>query len=258
MHGMTLPSRRIGIAARGMRSVTTMPAGRMRNAHAQRALAPEASPEVDLIKLVAGTDRGMAVFDESSRLAIEAAAEAACVSPAPVQEDVGGTWRLIYSSNFRRAAGGFGAAVGQVYQVIDMAAATVDNVVEFELPSPPFLSTSRPILRATLAHDLTVGSRGAGTGGGIDNATPFTLNFTGTRVSVLGGPGKSPWTAPELPNPFGPLPEPIKALVEEGAGNSATFFNLRVGSELRISRGAKDELRVYLRTGPLPSSREKA
>eukprot|EP00669_Euglena_mutabilis_P002641 TRINITY_DN13317_c0_g1_i1.p2 TRINITY_DN13317_c0_g1~~TRINITY_DN13317_c0_g1_i1.p2 ORF type:complete len:148 (+),score=35.00 TRINITY_DN13317_c0_g1_i1:159-602(+) len=114
--------------------------------------------------------------------------------------------------------------LGPVHQVFDAAARRVDNTVELRLPSLPSL----PVItvRACLQHRWV-------------EEPPRGTRIIFDRTEVDGGPFPRVML-PELPEFLRP-PDVLR---------SASFVNTFVDADLRISRGDRQELRIYVRDPP--------
>lgn len=166
-------------------------------------------------------------------------------------DKLAGTWRLIYSSGFN--GGSLGGSrpgppaafvptvLGQVYQVINAQTMTLDNVVElllnYGVPQLPFLPRPEPQaspgLRLSLHHTYEV-------------TPPSTVKivFESTSAKAIGPDflqGLPELGVPELPSFLKP-PKTFR---------SATFDVSFLDSSMRITRGDRGELRIYLRDRPL-------
>lgn len=161
-------------------------------------------------------------------------------------DQLAGTWRLIYSSGFNTGSLGgrrpgppavfVPLVLGQVYQRIDNNRGKLDNIVEFlfslPLPSLPFLpsyTTETPAVRLTLGHDFSVQS-------------PSTVEivYEDTSAQLLGSQFLDAFPRFDVPS----VPEflrPPRFL------RSATFNVTFLDSMLRITRGDRGELRIYLK-----------
>ena len=106
--------------------------------------------------------------------------------------------------------------LGQVYQRIDVEKGRVDNIVEVDVP---LLGT----IELCLEHDLRV------------EGDSYVITFTGTKV------GGSSFELPFLDS----LPQALKPPQQELS--SASFVNAYVDATMRVSRGDRGELRVYVK-----------
>ena len=105
--------------------------------------------------------------------------------------------------------------LGQVYQRIDVEKGRVDNIVNVDVP---LLGT----IELCLEHDLRV------------EGDSYVITFTGTKVA-----GSS------FPNVLDSLPQALKPPQQELS--SASFVNAYVDATMRVSRGDRGELRVYVK-----------
>lgn len=161
--------------------------------------------------------------------------------------ELGGLWRLVYSSGFaRRNTGGarpglpinlFPAQFGQIYQDINTTTNRLDNVVELRRPALPAPSWApiKPLpaeALLTLKHRLS-----------ITAPATVTITFTGTDVNLQGGLGGILNAVPqfELPN----LPQQLQL---PRKSRSASFEVVYLDEDIRITHGDRKELRVFLRT----------
>eukprot|EP00667_Euglena_gracilis_P012126 EG_transcript_12427 len=186
-----------------------------------------------LLEAVANLDRGLeATAADQQRVetacrALEAVDTAVAVSRAELQ----GRWRLLYSSGFARSQTLGGSrpgppkgilGLGPVFQVFRPEVERVDNTVELTLPAL-LPGVAAPTVKACLQHRwVDEGARGT--------------RIVFDRTEVQGGflPAV---TLPELPE-----------FLKPPAGlRSAAFVNTFCDADLRISRGDRDELRVYRR-----------
>jgi len=166
-----------------------------------------------------------------------------------------GTWRLIYSSGFN--SGSLGGSrpgppaafvpliLGQVYQVIDAQQGRLNNVVELlaniGLPRLPFLPVPTepqmiPGLRVTLGHSCTV-----------QGTADVRIVYDSTAAKVIGPElleGLPKLQVPELPEFLRP-PADFRA---------ATFTVTFLDDMMRITRGDRGELRIYLKDTDLDPS----
>lgn len=224
--------------------------------------APAAGDAVEAAKVwllltLASLDRGAAATasDVACVDAAVAALEALAGADSPPSPDnngaaapsfadrLSGLWRLVYSSTFagvQAGSQGFtgppgapGVRLGAVLQRIQPASARLDNILELSLPPPlPFgLSGTRgPTLCVQLRHEMEL----------VGEAV-VRLRFTEAVLRLRGARGAHPLA----------LPSPLRALGLEGAvpeglrgGSFCTSF---VDGQLRVSRGDRGELRVFLR-----------
>ena len=273
------------------------------SAHALRYL------KTRLLAAVAGLDRGSAAsaaaaaeVEATAAALVESAAgsfapvdlrwksgdDGASSSPLPALpgssgasvDDFAGTWRLLYSSAFARAArrgrrGGPSIGpfkLGQVFQVVSPYGGTLDNVVELVAPPPPlpplpsaltgFLkgavarvsggnssssssssessssssssSSSAPVVvTATLRHSLELGAGGPSA----------TITYEGADVRADGGLSGLLGSLPALSLPAG-LPAPLRPSVSQ---RTSAFDVLYLDGDLRVTRGERGELRVFVK-----------
>jgi len=235
-----------------LRAATTAPrggAGQRRSAVcSSRCAASTTGAETQeakqrLLFVAAPLDRGSAARP-SDRGAVEdavAALEASCSPPEDVTELLSGTWRLLYSSTFA-VAGPPGAGtplrLGAVQQRIQPARQRLDNIVELSV-SLPFVA---PVcVSATLRHSLELEGRTARIA-----FTELTLRpprgLRGARPVSLPGPAA---LAPGLDVLPGMRQAVEQAVVQ--AARAGTFDTTFVDGQLRVSRGALGELRVFVR-----------
>jgi hypothetical protein len=205
-----------------------------------------------LLYVVSGLDRGFSASSaaiaevEANIASLLSIAQPVNLSWTPAKEDkpstlalLNGTWRLVYSSAF--AKGGAptlpGYKLGQVYQAIAAYSSRLDNIVEFygtiNLPSLPGLPPVDPIVLTTnLKHYFEP----------VGGST-VSITFEDTEVKGTGGfnglLGKLPQFAlPQLPEGFRPSRE----------SRTSTFEEIFLDEDTRITRGARGELRVFVRT----------
>eukprot|EP00891_Asterochloris_glomerata_P000080 jgi/Astpho2/80/Aster-04553 len=230
------------------------------------ATPPEETPsdnkqyqKLRLLQSVAGLDRGFAAnttaaaLVESAALALAGTGEAVTLSWTPVDDEqatmqqLGGTWRLIYSSGF--SSGSIGGSrpgppaglipftLGQVYQVISPYTNKLDNVVELYskiIPPtlPGFPESKRAVLTASLKHSFEA------VGG-----SAVQITFEDTEVRATGGPLGTLGNLPEFMIPQ--LPEPLRPSRQ---ARTSTFDVLYLDNDMRITRGSRGELRIFVRT----------
>jgi len=203
--------------------------------------------KADLLRCLAGLDRGVAAFPTDQRrvddaaTALERSAQPSPQLNAAQVDDLGGRWRLVYSSGF--GSGSLGgrrpgppppaAQFGQVFQDIDTQKQQLDNVVElcFRPPSLPFWeSDPEPVVvELTLRHSYRV-----------SEPSTVTITFEGTSVDFRGPlaflRGLPSFSLPELPPGIRP-PADLR---------SASFDVTFLDGDMRITRGDRGELRIYL------------
>ncbi|KAH0450043.1 hypothetical protein IEQ34_020735 [Dendrobium chrysotoxum] len=190
---------------------------------------------------VSGLNRGLAASVEDLRLADSAAKELeAAGRPVVLSEDLDklqGKWKLIYSSAFSsRSLGGsrpgpptgrlIPITLGQVFQRIDILSKDFDNIVELQFGTPwPFPQIEAT---ATLAHKFEL----------IGTAN-IKITFEKTTVKPSGNLSQlPPLEIPRLPDALRP---------PSNAGNGE-FEVIYLDSDLRITRGDRGELRVFVIT----------
>lgn len=210
-----------------------------------------------LIAALCSLDRGIAANPQEALEVDELAAElealgggmvlswsATAESAVPTMEKLAGTWRLIYSSGFNSGSLGgrrpgppaalVPSVLGQVYQRVDKDKQRLDNMVEFlfnyPLPPLPGLSPPKelPMLRIILGHSFEV-----------SGSNTVTITYDDTRLRLLGLPfisGPPPFDLPQLPEALRP-PKQFR---------SASFDVTYLDGRMRITRGDRGELRIYL------------
>ena len=194
-----------------------------------------------LVKVLAALDRGVAASDDDRAFVgdlIDDLERAADVPrDASLEKALDGEWRLAYSSTFageQPGSQGFtgapgqgapGVSLGAVYQRLNAELKTCDNVVCLRSPLPGIAGT------ASLGHEYVVDGVG------------MKISFTG--VTVESSPfGSMPF---KLPSPLDALPKEARdALVGAGA-QSGSFETTYVDADVRVSRGDRGELRVFVR-----------
>ncbi|VFQ65951.1 unnamed protein product [Cuscuta campestris] len=197
------------------------------------------SLKLKLLSTVSGLNRGLAASDDDLRKADDVAkALEAAGGPVDLQADADllqGRWKLIYSSAFSsRTLGGSRPGppigrlapinLGQVFQRIDVFSRDFDNIVDLELgapwPFPPLQVT------ATLAHKFE-----------LVGTSKIKIAFEKTRVKTRGSLSLLP--ALEVPK----LPDVIRPASNRGSGE---FNVVYVDSDMRVTRGDRGELRVFV------------
>ncbi|XP_050371958.1 plastid-lipid-associated protein 6, chloroplastic [Argentina anserina] len=195
--------------------------------------------KLKLLSAVAGLNKGLAASEDDLRKADAAAKELeAAGGPVDLSTDLDklqGRWKLVYSSAFSsRTLGGsrpgppigrlLPITLGQVFQRIDILSKDFDNIVELQLgapwPLPPIEVT------ATLAHKFEV----------IGSAS-VKIVFDKTTVKTTGSLSQLPPL--EIPK----LPDGLRPSSNTG---SSEFEVTYVDSDTRITRGDRDELRVFV------------
>lgn len=218
-----------------------------------------------LLACVAGTDRGFAV-SASQGAQVAAAAEALAAAGGPVNlgdiaagganagqqaaGELAGLWRLVYSSGFASTGSTGGlrpglplgllpAQLGQVYQGISDASGRLDNIVTLRRPALPnllpFLPPNEPaVATLTLKHTYTV-------------VAPDTveIRFIGTDANLEGGVAGLLSAIPEIQIPE--LPEALRP-PERKQSPKFSFRVTYLDEDVRITKGDRGELRVFLRT----------
>ncbi|NP_001315833.1 probable plastid-lipid-associated protein 6, chloroplastic precursor [Malus domestica] len=198
-----------------------------------------ASLKLNLLSAVSGLNRGLAASGEDLQKAEAAAKEIeAAGGPVDLSTDLDklqGRWKLIYSSAFSsRTLGGsrpgpptgrlLPITLGQVFQRIDIFSKDFDNIVELELgapwPLPPVEAT------ATLAHKFE-----------LIGSSRVKIIFEKTTVKTTGNLSQLPPL--ELPK----LPEGLRPPSNPGSGEFDVTY---LDADIRITRGDRDELRVFV------------
>lgn len=157
-----------------------------------------------------------------------------------------GRWRLVYSSGF--AGGSLGGArpgppsalvpltLGAIYQDIFVNAGELDNVVtltaKLSLASLPWVEAEPPAITARLKHTFS-----------IEGASTVRIVFENTIVKSSGGIGGWLDSVPQFATPE--LPETLRPSTAGARG--ATFDVTFLDERMRITRGDRGELRVFLR-----------
>ncbi|CAG9467351.1 unnamed protein product [Pedinophyceae sp. YPF-701] len=202
-----------------------------------------------VLRAVAGTDRGLSAsplqISEIDDLVIQLELFAD-ESEGGLQADpslLGGRWRLVYSSAFGKGryggrypgptAGLVPFRLGQVYQRIQLGPMRLDNIVELLFPPPlfplPGIGSEAPTAQLTLSHDLAlVGPR------------TVQITFTDTTARVTGGGALANLQPLKLPE----LPEPLRPPTELRQANFDVSY---LDRDMRITRGDRGELRVYVK-----------
>ena len=204
-----------------------------------------------LLCLLPSLDRGIAASSDDvarvdtlvSQIEAFGGAVILCSNLADVLD---GRWRLLYSSGFsggnlggRRPgppAALFPLALGPVYQDIFVRAGELDNVVtltaKFSLASLPFVNAEPPAVNARLRHSFT-----------IDGAATVRIVFENTMVKTSGGIGNWLGRGPQFDTPQ------LPASLREGTASArgATFDISFLDEKMRITRGDRGELRVFLK-----------
>ncbi|KAK9991751.1 hypothetical protein SO802_026736 [Lithocarpus litseifolius] len=197
------------------------------------------SLKLKLLSSVSGLNRGLAANEDDLRKADAAAKEledaGGLVDLSNDLDKLQGRWKLIYSSAFSsRTLGGsrpgpptgrlLPITLGQVFQRIDILSKDFDNIVELELgvpwPLPPVEVT------ATLAHKFEV----------IGSAK-IKITFEKTTVKTTGSLSQLPPL--ELPR----IPDALRPQSNRGSGEFEVTY---LDTQIRVTRGDRDELRVFV------------
>jgi hypothetical protein len=193
-----------------------------------------------LLSAVAGLDRGL-VANEADVMTVESAAKKLEASGGIVDLSTGldklqGRWRLIYSSAF--ASGSLGGlrpgpptgrlplTLGQVFQRIDIVGREFDNIVNLQIVTPWPLPPIEVI--ANLAHSFELVGRAS-----------IRIIFEKTIIQTAGSLSQLPPV--ELPQ----LPEFLRPPSSVRSGDFEVTF---VDDDLRVTRGDRGELRVFLKS----------
>jgi len=99
-----------------------------------------------LVKTIDGTDRGMSTSKASLATLKECFEELEALGREGTEKNISGTWKLVWTTEketlfILENAGLFGTSAGEVFQVIDTAAGTLQNVIEFR-PEGAFIVNS--------------------------------------------------------------------------------------------------------------------
>ena len=183
-------------------------------------------------------------------------------------DDLAGTWRLLYSSAFARAArkgrrGGPAVGpfrLGQVFQAVSPYGGTLDNVVELVAPPPPLPSAVAGFLRGAVAR--VTGNKASSSSSSSSSSSPApvvvtatlrhslelgaggptaTITFEGVDVRADGGLSGLLGSLPALSLPAG-LPAPLRPSASQ---RTSAFDVLYLDGDLRVARGERGELRVF-------------
>lgn len=192
-----------------------------------------------MLNAVSGLNRGLAASEEDLRKADAAAKDLeAAGGPVDLERDLDklqGRWKLAYSSAFSsRTLGGsrpgppigrlIPITLGQVFQRIDVVSKDFDNIVELRFgtpwPLPPAEAT------ATLAHKFE-----------ILGSTKIRITFEKTTVKATGQFSQLPPL--EVPR----LPDSLRPPSNTGEGEFDVTY---ADEDLRITRGDRDELRIFV------------
>lgn len=209
-------------------------------AAATPSTGPLSSLKAQLLNAVAGLDRGL-VANETDVMTADSAAKKLEASGSIVDLSTGldklqGRWRLIYSSAF--ASGSLGGlrpgpptgrlplTLGQVFQRIDIVGREFDNIVNLQIFTPWPL----PLIEVTanLAHRFELIGRAS-----------IRIIFEKTIIQSAGSLSQLPPL--ELPQ----LPEFLRPPSSLRSGDFEVTF---VDDDLRITRGDRGELRVFLKS----------
>lgn len=217
-----------------------------------------AAVKQQLVSMLASLDRGAAATEDQAqrvdnlarRLEVLGGAVAlGWEKPAsggkPGMALLDGRWRLLYSSGFtsgslggRRPGPSFGSlplTLGPVYQDIYTDKSELDNVVElflrFSLASLPGVPAGVPSATACLRHSFQ-----------IIGSNTIEITFDDTEVKLAGGlqgwlDNLPTFSVPKLPE-FLQAPKGVR---------SARFDVVFLDESMRITRGDRDELRVFLK-----------
>jgi PAP_fibrillin len=99
-----------------------------------------------LLSTIDGTNRGQSTSKASLAIIKECFEELEASGPVGTEKSISGTWRLVWTTEketlfILKNAGLFGTNAGEVFQVIDTAAGTLQNVIEFP-PEGAFIVNS--------------------------------------------------------------------------------------------------------------------
>lgn len=192
-----------------------------------------------LLSTVSGLNRGLAASEDDLRRADAAAKELETAGGAvDLSSELGklqGRWRLVYSSAFSsRTLGGsrpgpptgrlLPITLGQVFQRIDVVSKDFDNIVELELGAPWPLPPAE--VTATLAHKFE-----------LIGPAKVKIVFEKTTVKTSGNLSQLPPL--EVPR----IPESLRPSSNPGSGDFEVTY---ADSDLRVTRGDRDELRVFV------------
>ncbi|KAK9672912.1 hypothetical protein RND81_12G134200 [Saponaria officinalis] len=200
---------------------------------------PIKAKKIKLLGAVSGLNRGLAASEDDLRKADDAAKELeAAGGPVDLTNDLEklqGRWKLIFSSAFSsRTLGGsrpgppigrlLPITLGQVFQRIDVVSKDFDNIVDLQLgapwPIPPVELT------ATLEHKFE-----------LQGPAKVKITFEKTTVKASGNLSQLPPL--EIPR----IPDALRPSSNPGNGNFEVTY---VDSDTRITRGDKEELRVFV------------
>ncbi|KAL6772166.1 PLAP9 [Auxenochlorella protothecoides x Auxenochlorella symbiontica] len=197
------------------------------------AAGPEVAARVESLAAQLGAAGGPVILSRAGGYG-SAGGYGASPSDSTLQQ-LGGRWRLVYSSAFAKAGRltlplPLPANVGQIYQDIFTDTNELDNVLELLSPISlasvvPGLSGSRPTATVRLRHSFVLEG-------------PSTLKISQTSTEIRPSGGLQGWldSVPTLKPPSLP----------RGSGGSASFEILYLKDDLRISR-SRGGIRVFLR-----------
>ncbi|KFM28294.1 putative plastid-lipid-associated protein 6, chloroplastic [Auxenochlorella protothecoides] len=197
------------------------------------AAGPEVAARVESLAAQLGAAGGPVILSRAGGYG-SAGGYGASPSDSTLQQ-LGGRWRLVYSSAFAKAGRltlplPLPANVGQIYQDIFTDTNELDNVLELLSPISlasvvPGLSGSRPTATVRLKHSFVLEG-------------PSTLKISQTSTEIRPSGGLQGWldSVPTLKPPSLP----------RGSGGSASFEILYLKDDLRISR-SRGGIRVFLR-----------
>lgn len=197
------------------------------------------SLKLKLLRTVSGLNRGLAASSDDLRKTDAVAKELeAAGGPVDLQgeaELLQGRWKLIYSSAF--SSGTLGGSrpgppigrlvpitLGQVFQRIDVSSRDFDNIVDLELGAPWPLQPVQ--VTATLAHKFE-----------LIGTSKIKIAFERTTVKTVGNLSQLPPL--EVPR----IPDVIRPASNRGSGE---FDVVYVDSDMRVTRGDRGELRVFV------------
>ena len=206
----------------------------------------------ELLGLLASLDRGLAASaDDVLRvdtlaLRLQSAGGPVALPGSPLLD---GRWRLLYSSGF--AGGNLGGArpgpqasllplsLGQVHQDIRTPTRELDNcvslVAKLSLASLPGVDAEPPTVDARLRHTFE-----------LVGQNTVRIVFENTVVKASGGLGGWLGWLPAVATPQ--LPEALRPATT--GARSATFDVVFLDERMRVTRGDRGELRVFLKESP--------
>jgi hypothetical protein len=170
-----------------------------------------------------------------------------------------GRWRLAYTSAFAPGRLGGGRSgqptggpvkLGKVFQDIDTSEKRLINAIEPLSVKTPQQKVNSPLPLPPLEFDLPPIVVNVGLGHKLEMIGPDELKITGDGVKV-----ESPLPLPplELKTPKLPFADEIRELLPEAVqdalakSESSTFRVSYLDDSIRLSRGDRDELRVFVR-----------